>query len=301
MSGNLPASTPARWCPICGGDALLVGEIVSPYSFRTFALARCSRCSYAFVLDPRTDFAELYDEKYYSGLGVDPLVDYEREMDDARTVRTYEWDGIVDIVSGLTELSRRTRWLDYGGGLGGLVRHVRDVVDCEIVGFEEGYAVERMRDRGIEHVNRAELDELDRSFDVVTAIEVLEHSVDPLEVLRDVLRVLAPGGVLFLTTGNAAPHRNRLARWSYAGVPDVHVGFFEPTTMAGALEAAGFEVLWPGFVPGFEQVIRYKVLKTARIHRRNIVERALPWGSVARMVDRRHHVTAMPAARRPSD
>jgi SAM-dependent methyltransferase len=278
-----------------------VGEVPSQYSGRTFSLARCSTCSYTFVTNPRTDFAAIYDDAYYSGSGADPLVDYEREMDDPRTVRIYEWQGVVDAVASLTELSPRTRWLDYGGGLGGLVRYVDETIGCDVVGFDEGYGIDRMRDRGIPHVTRAELDERDGSFDVVTAIEVIEHLCDPVDMLRDVRRVLAPGGIVFLTTGNAAPHRDDLSRWSYAGVPDVHVGFFEPPTLAAALEAAGLEVVWPGFVPGLDQVIRYKVLKTARVHRRNSLERLVPWRSFTRLVDSRYRTSAMPAGRRPRD
>ena len=79
----------------------------------------------------------------------------------------------------------------------------------------------------------------------------------------------------------------------------MHVGFFEPETLARALETAGFEVLWPGSVDGLSDVIRYKVLKTARVHRTNAVERALPWRTLSQVVDRRHRVSAMPAGRRP--
>ena len=61
---------------------------------------------------------------------------------------------------------------------------------------------------------------------MVTAIEVLEHLTDPMPVLHTIATVLRPGGILFVTTGNAAPHRAHLDRWSYV-VPDVHVSFYE--------------------------------------------------------------------------
>ena len=298
MSATSNASTRVN-CPVCDGATLPVGTLTSKFSHRDFALLRCVVCSYAFLRDPRTDFAALYDEAYYAGKGADSLVDYASEMADPRTVRAYEWQGLTTIVGRLTALTPETRWLDYGAGLGGLVRHGRASVGCEIVGFEEGYAGERMAASGIPHVTRAELDGRDGAFDVVTAVEVIEHAIDPVAVLRDAYRVLAPGGLVYLTTGNAEPHRRDLTRWAYAGVPDVHVGFFEPATLATALDAAGFEVVWPGFVDGLDDVIRYKVLKTARIHRTSAVERALPWRSLAKVVDARHRVSAMPAGRRP--
>ncbi len=287
-------------CPICGGAPVPLGVRRSGFSGREFALARCAHCRYAFVRNPRTDFAELYDADYYAGRGADALVDYDAEMTDLRTVRTYEWRGITRIVGGLVDLDPGTRWLDYGCGLGGLVRHVDEHVGCSIVGFEDGYAADRMAAAGVPHVVRDELPGLASSFDVITAIEMLEHTLDPVAVLRDIHGLLKPGGVLFLTTGNAEPHRRDLTRWSYTAVPDVHIGFFEPATLAAALERAGFEVLWPGSVDGLDDVIRFKVLKTCHVQRASTAERLLPWGAITKVVDSRHRVSAMPAGRRPA-
>jgi SAM-dependent methyltransferase len=251
-----------------------------------------------FIRQPRTDFAALYDADYYAGRGADPTVDYVSEMQDRHTVRTYEWRGVLRAVDELTPVQAGTRWLDYGCGLGGLVRWVREHRGCEISGFDEGYAAQSLAEARIPHLSRADLDAQAGTYDVVTAIEVLEHAVDPNAMLREIGAMLKPGGVLFLTTGNAAPFRDRLARWSYASVPDVHVSYFEPSVLAFALVRAGFEPFTPGFQPGTDDIIRYKVLKQLRVRRRNVVERVLPWHLVGRVVDRRYRITAMPFGRR---
>ena len=80
---------------------------------------------------------------------------------------------------------------------------------------------------------------------MVTAIEVIEHTLDPLAELRTIRGLLRPGGLLFLTTGNAAPFASDLLRWSYI-VPEIHVSFFEPDTLERALVKCGFR---PGDVP----------------------------------------------------
>jgi 2-polyprenyl-3-methyl-5-hydroxy-6-metoxy-1,4-benzoquinol methylase len=50
----------------------------------------------------------------------------------------------------------------------------------------------------------------DRSFDVVTSIEGIEHLENPHAYLRELHRVLRPAGWLFLTTPNVASLRSRV-------------------------------------------------------------------------------------------
>ena len=111
-------------------------------------------------------------------------------------------------------------------------------------------------------------------------------------------RARKPGGVLFLTTGNAEPHRESLIKWSYVR-PDIHVSYFEPRTLTELYSRVGLEPLAAGYLSGYDDIIRYKVLKTLRLSSRNILERVVPWRLASRVVDRRHRITAQPLARKP--
>jgi SAM-dependent methyltransferase len=284
--------TPPPDCAVCASPTAVIGSVRSSFSNRTFDLAHCSTCHYSFVVDPRTDYEALYDEEYYRGKGADPNVDYEEELDDPRTLRVYEWRAIVDILQHLRGGITDIRWLDFGCGLGGLVRYGRSR-GIEMSGFDDGYAADRMRQAGTPSLTRAELDAAAGSFDVITAVEVVEHLVDPMPTLQQIAGLLRPGGLFFLTTGNAAPFRGRLDKWSYVQ-PDVHVGYFEPATLEAALHSVGLEVSFPGFTPGFVDLIRYKVLKSLGFRRQHAIERLVPWELAARVVDRRYRVSAHP-------
>ena len=112
-------------CRICGGKTKSAGSKYSEFSHRTFALAQCPACGHAFVVDPRTDFENIYDADYYAGRGADPSVTYSTDVVTGRSVQEYEWRGIIDVRDELGALRPGSRWLDYGCGMGGLLRRAQ--------------------------------------------------------------------------------------------------------------------------------------------------------------------------------
>jgi ubiquinone/menaquinone biosynthesis C-methylase UbiE len=82
-------------------------------------------------------------------------------------------------------------------------------------------------------------------FDVVTLWQVLEHMLYPLMVLKEVHRILKPGGMLVVTTPDIekAPARILGKRWWC--ITRLHINQFTTKTLTNILKNAGFKDISP--------------------------------------------------------
>ena len=82
------------------------------------------------------------------------------------------------------------------------------------------------------------------AFDLITAFHVIEHLPDPLRALGNMLRWLAPGGLMIVEVPNAGGWGGRLFRryWSGLDYPR-HLVHFTPATMSAMVERAGGRVV----------------------------------------------------------
>jgi SAM-dependent methyltransferase len=305
QTGRIPALTGAGenpLCPICATPAESIGSKTGGYFKRDFHYAECGACGLIFCIDPATNYAEIYDHAYYRGIGADPLVDYEYELQNPEgTIRRYEWRGIGKIVRNLTSGKPNARWLDFGCGTGGLVRYGREIMGADIYGYDTGAYAERARAMGLPILLDTELEAQAGTFDVITLIEVIEHVVEPVPFMAKLRSLLKPGGLLFLTTGNSEPHRRRFLNWGYV-VPEVHVCFYTPKAMAILYSETNLNPLYSGgLVDGWTDIIRYKVLKNLGVRKAPVWDALIPWSLATRIVDARYRSSAFPLGVGPLD
>ena len=86
----------------------------------------------------------------------------------------------------------------------------------------------------------------DATFDAASLFEVVEHLREPLPLLKECRRILKPGGVLLISTGNAASWTVAAmgARWDYFHIEKDggHISFFNPASIGIMADNAGFSV-----------------------------------------------------------
>jgi SAM-dependent methyltransferase len=86
----------------------------------------------------------------------------------------------------------------------------------------------------------------DRSFDVITLFEVIEHVGEILPIFRECHRILKPDGLLIISTGNADSWAASFmsSRWEYfqIGRHGGHVSFFNPFSVRLLAERSGFRI-----------------------------------------------------------
>ena len=125
------------------------------------------------------------------------------------------------------------------------------------IGFEDGWAADMGRLAGTPILNSSEIKSYSGSFDFISAIEVFEHIPRPVDVLLEIRKLLKPGGILFVTTGNAQPWRNKILSWGYTKCPDVHISFYEPETLARCMRVTGFCPKEFTSLNGFVDIIKF--------------------------------------------
>ncbi len=138
------------------------------------------------------------------------------------------------------------RLLDVGCGMGGFLEVARekgyDVSGVEVSEYAAGHVQNEL---GIDVANcglpEARLPS--ESYDLVTMWDVIEHLDDPRPTLQEIHRILRPGGLLALSTGNAGSLWARITgRFWQLLTPPQHLFFYDDKSLVKALELKGFAV-----------------------------------------------------------
>lgn len=244
-------SSDAVKCRIC--DRLSCVEVLQS-SERL--LVQCTRCGVAFIY-PEPDLREL--EAHFQKS--EPLSDDENDQRFERN-RGANLDRMYSFVRSMVPTGEL---LDVACATGRFLKRFQRSSGWQVRGIElsESYAA-RASASGLS-VDCGTLDTVNygpETFDVVTVLDAFYYFPTPRVVLRQIARILRPGGLLFLELPAAGPRiwraTSRIGRLlSGTSVPLLqssdHIFYYAPRSLTLLIQDTGFEVEEIRLIPGNEQ------------------------------------------------
>jgi SAM-dependent methyltransferase len=150
---------------------------------------------------------------------------------------------IGSLVEKLCATLDNPRILDVGCGTGANLKMLAEYGAAEGVDISQ-QAVDFCHERGLESVKLGAAEDLpyeDDSFEIVTALDVIEHLDDDVAGLREMRRVLRPDGRLLLFVPAF------MFLWGVQDDVSNHRRRYTLPSLLSAVEAAGFAVEWSSY------------------------------------------------------
>lgn len=248
-----------RTCPACGGA---FETAYPPFDLpldQKAAINACNQCGLA-QRDPGVAFD-------FTHLGAEHFMDDWRALD--LSGLSFKYDRMEDAARDLTPWVVKTGpWdkhlLDVGSGPGYFLFHAR-AHGWKVQGVDPWKEIAAW---GTKHLNmpvepvRIEDSQLeDGAFEVVTALDVISFTDNPVEFLKACRAKLKPGGLLMISTPNygSAIRKEKGPGWPHLSA-NVRRWFFSPESLERAARAAGFgacRVQLAGGEGGDEELLFY--------------------------------------------
>lgn len=226
-------------CNLCGAD-----HTRQRYQLNDWTIVSCEHCGLIYV-NPMPDAETLrtfYTEEFFQGSRrTAGYADYLRDKE----VHVCHFQAYWPLIR--REFPRPARVLDIGCAMGFFLDMARaegwETVGIELSEFAARWARDRLR-LDVRSGTFLDIHLPQDSFDVVTLWATIEHLADPIGTLREAHRVLKPGGLVLITTGEVEGILDRLSRGlCYWYEPPAHLYYFSIRTMRAMLQKAGFRTM----------------------------------------------------------
>ncbi len=204
-----------------------INDVTSLPHYLCLVFGTCSVCGVR-VQSPRMLDSSLTD--YYSTGLYRQLLPIERRTEDRTLAESWRYDIALELIDTADPVS--LTHMDFGGdlaGMGVLLVEKRDFssINIELSTEARSYA---------EKVNKipsfAELPDEKTKFGVITALEVVEHVPNPVQLVADLYNRLEDGGLLIMSMPVATE-----AMFGQFSLPHIHV--FSDNSIRVLLEKAG--------------------------------------------------------------
>lgn len=231
-------------CPLCGSQKhVIVYPALSKQVFRAYAPSKSSKETGAIVrcCACHVVYKEQFPDKKMLKAGYEESIDEEylallRE-------RRATFEGVMNVIE---RYRKKGRILDVGCAEGTLLDIARkrgwDVSGVEpnkhlVAWARKQYGLKIVQGT----IGQRALK--NNAYDVITLLDVIEHVAEPEKFLRRCHELLAPHGMIFISTPDFGSVWSRVMkrRWFY--ILSIHVFYFTKQTLSALLRRAGFEVV----------------------------------------------------------
>lgn len=224
-------------CVVCSHVFAPAGHI--RWTKDGYDIVRCPSCGLLFraELPTQADLDGIYGLEYFQG-GAEGYLDYVADEEVHRLSARRRLGVLEQVVP-------RGQLLDVGAAAGFFVDEARKRGwDAAGIDVSEPMVEWGRRELNAPLERRLLADLPDEAFDAVTMWDYIEHSIDPAADLRRAHELLRAGGVLALSTGDAATLVARASgsRWHLL-TPRHHNFFFTAATLSRLLAQSGFAVV----------------------------------------------------------
>lgn len=216
-------------CRLCDGPSPHIGQS------NNFPVYRCSHCGFLFA---EGDFFSMSPEDIYDNYGGNDEYlakkDKKLKRSGRRIARYKSW-------------TNGRRFLEIGCNVG-IATEAARLQGFEASGIDVDNVAIRVAEREFPQCAFANESiekraDTGQQYDFMFCSEVIEHVPDPRSFLTSMKKLLAPGGVIWLSTPNAGHWRvpSNPLEWKEL-IPPFHIGMFSAENMREALRCVGLKV-----------------------------------------------------------
>lgn len=244
ISINYVNSEMPAHCPLCSRATHKV--ITNKLRRGAGTVHYCASCDHGFLTENIIKDAKTYYDEEYRSTYSHNAVSSRTDAEEIFNIYSQFQNQRLNVIS--PQLRPDHKLLEVGASAGQFIFHVRDKVDCvHAIELDTECCEFLRREIGID----CESNYLERSkyfherYDIVCSFQVLEHVEDPVEFIRNLKRVMAPGAKAFIEVPNLRDPL--LSVWDIPNYKSFyyHTAHLQYFTEASLLKVAGLA----GFSP----------------------------------------------------
>jgi len=197
-------------------------------------IVKCKNCGLIYMNPRDIDIEKVYEnvthDDYYLSSTLDRISTCERDKEKMEKV---------------IGLGKGRRLLDVGCSYGLFMDVCKDVgwdvYGCELSKIQYDYT--KKKHKKIHNTEVSKSGFIDNFFDVVTLFDVIEHLTSPTKFLKEVHKVIKPGGYFIACTPNISSWQAKFFGKKWLNYARMHIYYFTPKSLTKMLETNGFKVV----------------------------------------------------------